>query len=55
MSNKGPKKAKIIKGLHTVADKTGKFVRKAAPVVAGAVATVVVLVVTGGKSTSHKA
>lgn len=55
MSNKEQKKAKVVKFLHTAADKTGKFVRKAVPWIGGAALTLIVTVATGGKNNSNKA
>ena len=55
MSIKEQKKAKIIKGLHTAADKVGKSIRKAGPLISGAALTLFFTVVTKGKNKSNKA
>ena len=55
MSNKEQKKAKVVKLLHTAADKTGKFVRKAGPIVGAFIGGIVLESIFGGKDESNKA
>lgn len=55
MSNKDQKKVKVIKFLHTAADKTGKFVRKVGPVAGAIVGGFILKSISGGKDGSDKA
>ena len=51
---KKTKKTKFIKSLHTIADKTGKGIRKAGPVLVGIAVGFVLSLLPNGKGGSKK-